>query len=357
MSDRTSEFFSLADAICRRRSRPPQPKPKPPKTPWGEHAIRLGRALHRTEGRTSRLAKLACKSSLFDDPATEIADISVAVRQELGHIVSILDTVSPKAIRGGPQASAHAEAVSVWLRTQMASVTHDFEAALRQREATISAKEGRAAKLSCAPSPFVAAAVGSPAAPGAGRGGGAPSGISTARPDFASAAATAATASRAGGFGGGGRVVAKPQLLQRRRPVGGTQRAYHDLGAVGFGGPQRDPFDGPFDEPANESTTADQLKQFWTPRSQQHREQEVSQMQSTLAELGILFQRFGAVVAEQGELVDRIDNNVEAANAHVEDAHDQIRKYQKTTSGTRALMLKIFGVLAFIIVIYGSIKS
>ena len=106
-----------------------------------------------------------------------------------------------------------------------------------------------------------------------------------------------------------------------------------------------------------EPTTPDQLKQFWTPRSQRHREQEVSQMQSTLAELGNLFQRFGAVVAEQGEMIGRIEDNVEAANAYVVDADDQIRKYQKTMSGNRALILKIFGVLAFIIVIYGSIGS
>ena len=54
-------------------------------------------------------------------------------------------------------------------------------------------------------------------------------------------------------------------------------------------------------------------------------------------------------------MIGRIEDNVEAANAYVVDADDQIRKYQKTMSGNRALILKIFGVLAFIIVIYGSI--
>ena len=42
---------------------------------------------------------------------------------------------------------------------------------------------------------------------------------------------------------------------------------------------------------------------------------------------------------------------------HVVDAHDQIKKYQRTMKGNRALIIKIFGVLAFIIVIYGTIGS
>ena len=48
----------------------------------------------------------------------------------------------------GRQLGAHADAVVVWLRGRMTSVTADFETALKQREATISAKESRAAKLS-----------------------------------------------------------------------------------------------------------------------------------------------------------------------------------------------------------------
>ena len=66
-------------------------------------------------------------------------------------------------------------------------------------------------------------------------------------------------------------------------------------------------------------------------------------------------QRFGAVVAEQGELISRIDNNVEASVGHIGEAHSQILKYQKNMKGNRGFIIKVFGVLFFIIVIYGTL--
>ena len=131
------------------------------------------------------------------------------------------------------------------------------------------------------------------------------------------------------------------------------QRVYHDLGASGFGGSPEPGMSG-WQHDGISTPDALQQQHFWTPRSQRHREEEVSAMQSTLAELGSMFQRFGAVVAEQGELIDRIDANVEASVGHIGEAHEQILKYQKTMKGNRGLILKIFGILFFIIVIYGT---
>ena len=85
------QFFRVADAHCQRRGRAPLARPRVPKTPFGDHALRIGRALHTIEGRTTRLAKLAGKSSLFDDPAAEISEISTAVREELAAVANGLD--------------------------------------------------------------------------------------------------------------------------------------------------------------------------------------------------------------------------------------------------------------------------
>ena len=62
------QFFGIADAHCRQRGRAPAARPRQPKTGFGEHAVRIGRALHTIEGRTTRLTKIAGKSTLFDDP-------------------------------------------------------------------------------------------------------------------------------------------------------------------------------------------------------------------------------------------------------------------------------------------------
>ena len=57
--------------------------------------------------RTSRLAKLACKSSLFDDPAVEIGEISGAVREELAAVATGLDALgaAPRKCRRVRRAS------------------------------------------------------------------------------------------------------------------------------------------------------------------------------------------------------------------------------------------------------------
>jgi syntaxin 5 len=378
-SDRTGELFAIADHQCKVRGRAPPARPRPQKTDFAQHASRLGRALHTSEMRTARLAKLACKSSLFDDPAVEIGEISGAVREELAAVATSLDALvaAPRRV-GGRQFATHADAVTAWLRSRVTAVTSDFQAALKQREATISAKESRAAKLSGVShvaSPFAAPSTSSnPATPASLNGG------------------SAACGGGGGGScagGSGGRVVAKSQLLQRRRPLGTPmgdgsssgaaaaaawaataatpppskdpgahathqpQRVYHDLGASGFGGSPEPGTPGWADDGMG---TPEQLQQrFWTPRSQRHREEEVNAMQSTLAELGTMFQRFGAVVAEQGELISRIDNNVEASVGHIGEAHSQILKYQKNMKGNRGFIIKVFGVLFFIIVIYGTL--
>ena len=79
-------------------------------------------------------------------------------------------------------------------------------------------------------------------------------------------------------------------------------------------------------------------------------------MQTTLAELGSMFQRFGAVVAEQGELIDRIDANTDQSLDYIEDAHTQILSYQRHIKGNRGLILKTFGVLFFIVIVYGTLS-
>ena len=97
-------------------------------------------------------------------------------------------------------------------------------------------------------------------------------------------------------------------------------------------------------------------QQAWMPRSRKHREQEVTAMQSTLADIGQMFSRFSAIVAEQGELIERIDANTEASVNNVEEAHNQILKYSKYVQGNRGLIVKTFAVLAFFIVLFSSLR-
>lgn len=54
----------------------------------------------------------------------------------------------------------------------------------------------------------------------------------------------------------------------------------------------------------------------------------------------------------QGEMTQRIDENVEETLANVDNAKAQLMKYLNTISSNRWLMLKAFGVLMIFLVIF-----
>ena len=68
-----------------------------------------------------------------------------------------------------------------------------------------------------------------------------------------------------------------------------------------------------------------------------------------------VFQRFGTIVAEQGDDIIRIEQNTDATMDNVDEAHNQIVKYGKLIKGNRGLILKTFAVLFFIVIVYGTI--
>ena len=71
-----------------------------------------------------------------------------------------------------------------------------------------------------------------------------------------------------------------------------------------------------------------------------------------LAELGGIFQQLATMVAEQGELAVRIDENVNESVANVDNAQTQLLKYMNSISSNRWLIMKIFGVLISFLVFF-----
>ena len=276
VQDRTAELFAIADAKCKLRGYAPTPRARVPKSRFGTMASRIGRALAEVEGRTDRLARLSSKSSLFDDPGAEIAEITSLLKQELASVgasIEALHTCKPS----GRQLSPHAEAVLQWLQTNFSRGTERFQAALQQRETILNAKESRLAGIS---------------------------GVAT----------TPQPSTPQAPFSGGR--AGRSHLLEgarRRRPH--NHVVSPELSAVN-GGPVGLPVAGEvaIDMSAMSPPPQQQQQQqhFWTPRSRQHRDEELTAMRSTLAELGGMFQRFTSVVAEQGETIERIDANTEA---------------------------------------------
>lgn len=84
----------------------------------------------------------------------------------------------------------------------------------------------------------------------------------------------------------------------------------------------------------------------------QERAETMQNIESTIVELGGIFQQLAHMVKEQEEMVERIDTNVQDAEMNIEAAHGEILKYFQTVSKNRWLMIKIFGVLIFFFIFF-----
>lgn len=71
----------------------------------------------------------------------------------------------------------------------------------------------------------------------------------------------------------------------------------------------------------------------------------LQQVESTIAELGGIFNQLATLVAEQGETAIRIDEHVSDALGNVEGAQAQLLRHLATISSNRWLILKCLGVL------------
>ncbi|KAM3836024.1 syntaxin-5a isoform 2-T2 [Diretmus argenteus] len=84
----------------------------------------------------------------------------------------------------------------------------------------------------------------------------------------------------------------------------------------------------------------------------QSRADTMQNIESTIVELGSIFQQLAHMVKEQEETIQRIDANVEDTQLNVDAAHTEILKYFQSVSSNRWLMIKIFLVLIIFFIIF-----
>ena len=82
------------------------------------------------------------------------------------------------------------------------------------------------------------------------------------------------------------------------------------------------------------------------------RAKDVSGLESTIAELGTLFGRLASVVAEQHAGIERIDQDLEAAETDLERGQAQLQKTWESASSNRNLALRVLGVIVSFAVFY-----
>jgi syntaxin 5 len=68
--------------------------------------------------------------------------------------------------------------------------------------------------------------------------------------------------------------------------------------------------------------------------------------------MGKLFSDMASMVLEQGEVLGRIEDDVEAGLEDTKGAYDSITSTYEMTRGNRAMIIKIFALLVFFVVLF-----
>ncbi|XP_020525169.1 syntaxin-31 isoform X2 [Amborella trichopoda] len=299
--DRTFEFHSLSERLKKssdlsgnRSGIEPEASSSTisSQSDFNKRASRIGLGIHEASQKIGRLAKLAKRSSIFDDPVEEIQELTAFIKndiQALNIAVSDLQALQNSEIADGNFSNdrvGHSTTIVDDLKNRLMGTTKEFKDVLTTRTENIKAHENRKQIFSAnalRENPFT-------------------------------------QQSKANG--------ASTSNQLRRRLTGDTPPSHH---------------------------MEMQMLQQTVPRQEnymQNRAVALQNVESTISELGGIFTQLATMVAQQGELAIRIDDNVDESLSNVEGARSSLLKHLNSISSNRWLLIKIFAVLIFFMLLF-----
>ncbi|TKY56850.1 Syntaxin-31 protein [Spatholobus suberectus] len=325
--DRTSEFRLLSEALKKiggGGAPPVQPENAPStshesysRSEFNRKASRIGLGIHETSLKIARLAQLAKKSSMFNDPAVEIQELTALIKNEitaLNSALSDLQTIQNMDMADGTYSQdriVHSTAVCDDLKSKLMGATKHLQDVLTARTENIKAHENRKqifSKNVSRENPFQHQP--KPA---------------NEPPPWSNSLNASESLQQAS------------VLLSNGAPVGNQLRR----------------------RLAGDNTPSHQMElsmvQQVVPRHEnyaQSRATALHNVESTITELSGIFSHLATMVAHQGELAIRIDDNMDESLANVEGAHSSLLRHLNQISSNRWLLIKIFAILILFLMIF-----
>ncbi|XP_073989336.1 syntaxin 5 [Rhodnius prolixus] len=264
----------------------------------------IGKNISSTYAKLEKLTLLAKRKPLFNDQPTEIQELTYMIKEDLGSLNNQIAKLQ-EIVRRQNEARqstksqhlcSHSSTVVLSLQAKLASMSSQFKQVLELRTENLKEAKRRREQFSQGP-----VSTSLPAAAVAGQGGSNQGSVLLAAQNDHS------VIDLAGSTVAGGRNHNSPSYQQQ------MMIAYDD-----------------------------HTDQYLSSRAE-----AMQNIESTIVELGGIFQQLAHMVKEQEEMVDRIDANVADTELNVEAAHREILKYFQSVTSNRWLMIKIFGVLIF----------
>ncbi|KAJ4830976.1 Syntaxin-31 [Turnera subulata] len=330
--DRTAEFRSLTQTLKKiggntaaaDGSQDNDPSPSKPLLSSGSEfnkkAARIRDGVNETSQKITRLAQLAKRSSMFNDPTVQIQELTVLITNEitaLNTALTDLQTLHNMEMAGGNYSEdrvVHSTAVCDDLKSRLMGATKRLQEVLKARTENIKAHENRkqifstnASSRECG-NPFLRQAK------------------PTTEPAPWSNSSNAAGSSQPPVLPPNG-VQAGNQL--RRRPA--------------------------VDSTPSQQMEMSMLQQQVAPRQEnysQSRAVALHNVESTITELSGIFTHLATMVAQQGELAIRIDDNMDESLTNVENARGALLRHLNQISSNRWLLIKIFAVIIIFLIVF-----
>lgn len=283
--------------------------PKRKHSEFARNAADIGRSIAATMGKLERLAQLARRKTLFDDRPVEINELTFVIKQDLAQLtgqIRQLQTLTakqhPQQKPGVDQEGEHNHQVVDILNKKVQAVGVNFKDVLEVRTKNIQASRSRTEAF-----------------------------VSSAAQHSQNALEPGRTDSPL------------YQTPQRGRSPGfqNTNAAQQDLLSLDPSGSSALIRSGP------QSDAQLLLMEEAQPQNDyiQQRGHAIESIESTINELGSIFGQLAQMVSEQGEQIQRIDENTEDVVDNVEGAQRELMKYWNRVQGNRWLVAKMFGVL------------
>lgn len=261
---------------------------------------------------------VARRKSLFDDRPVEISELTYIIKHDIAglnrQLAELQASAAPPQRGKQNRSEEHRGNVVTMLQTNLASATTSFQEILEVRTQNMKASRDRSEQ-------FLSS--GAPPAPSEQR--------NSPLYNLARNATPATPTDH----------TPPPSVLQKRPIVSSTamredeaqasENGFLALDMMEVGGAQQQLLMQEFD---------DQQSNYLHQRTT-----AMETIESTISELGQIFTQLAHMVAQQGETVQRIDDDVLQVSDNVDGARRELLKYYANISNNRWLMLKIFGVL------------
>ncbi|ESW09081.1 hypothetical protein PHAVU_009G098600 [Phaseolus vulgaris] len=320
--DRTHEFHSITERLKKSGSGPAGPSSSSSsrseeqrssianQSDFNRRASKIGFGIHQTSQKLSKLAKLAKRTSVFDDPTMEIQELTGVIKQDITALNSavvdlqLLCNSRNESGNVSVDTTSHSSTVVDDLKTRLMSATKEFKDVLTMRTENMKVHENRRQLFSSSASkdsanPFI-----------------------RQRPLAARAAASTSNspAPWANESPSSSQVFPKKQMDTESQPLLQQQQQQDVV-------PLQDSY-------------------------MQSRTEALQNVESTIHELSSIFNQLATLVSQQGEIAIRIDENMDDTLSNVEGAQGALLKYLNSISSNRWLMIKIFFVLMFFLMVF-----